>query len=316
MVPYVDAHCHVTTSIKQGHTGSLRSPEAPSVRCVMSNNSYDWQRVKSLTHQDSNTKIGFGVHPWYCHLYYVGEKDCKLTKETHYKSVLQGSNTEEVDQIISRLPEPINLQEHIQAEFEATRCACIGEIGLDKLFRLPENGFFQGDERAPLSRVKVSMDHQTRVFIEMCKLAAKHSLAVSIHCVKSPSLMFELCKKHLLTHSDVNLCLHSFTGSLETLTGSWLKTFPSERLFLSFSSYINLKNDDSAAKLVKALPRECILTETDFTWDTADPASIIRELDLILSHIAHQHDLQSLQEAKELVYSNFQRFISQNLSIP
>ncbi|CEP62846.1 putative endodeoxyribonuclease LALA0_S06e05182g [Lachancea lanzarotensis] len=315
VVPYVDAHCHVTTSMKADHNEFSTLPETPSVQCVMSNNSYDWQRVKTLPRQDTNTKIGFGVHPWYSHLYYLGEKDNKPAKEPHYNSVLQGPNAEELGHIISRLPEPINLHEYIRTEFSATNCDCIGEIGLDKLFRLPENGFYQGDDRAPLSRVKVSMNHQAQVFTEMCNLAAANSLPVSIHCVKSPNLVFELSKQHLLPHPGVNLCLHSFTGSVETLTDSWLKTFPKERFFLSLSSYINFKNDDTAAKLLQTLPKHCILTETDFTWDTADAKHIIHELDLILSRVATQHNLKSSDEAKKLVCDNFQRFMPKSFRL-
>ncbi|SCU89078.1 LAME_0E02146g1_1 [Lachancea meyersii CBS 8951] len=308
MASYVDAHCHVTTSTKT-NANPISLSDLPVVRCVMSNNSYDWQKIKNLKDSDPRTKVGFGVHPWYSHLYYIADQGHPPSKDAHYRSVLQCSDTSELEQIICRLPEPVSLSDYIHTEFEIASCDCIGEIGLDKLFRLPENGFYQGDDHAPLSRVKVSVEHQAQIFIQMCRLATIHSLPVSIHSVKCPSLVFDLCQEHLLPHSNVNVCLHSFTGSLETLTGVWLKKFPHERLFLSLSSYINFKNLDSAAKLVQALPPHCILAETDFTWDTADDDTIIRELDFVLSQIALHQKLQSKQEAKELIYTNYQRFI-------
>ncbi|SCU97363.1 LADA_0H05886g1_1 [Lachancea dasiensis] len=306
MTPYVDSHCHVTTSIEPK---SIRLPNVPFQCCIMSNNGYDWWKLVNSPVADANTKLGFGVHPWYSHLYYLSEDGTSPSKEAHYRSILQGPREAELNRIILRLPEPKNLVSYIDANFSTTSCDCIGEIGLDKLFRLPENGFYQGDDTAPLSRVKVKMDHQVKVFVQMCQLAVKHSLPVSLHCVKAPNQMFELCQTHLLPHKGINICLHSYTGSVETLTGAWLKNFPRERLFLSISSYVNFKNLESASKLLQALPLECILTETDFTWDTSSENDIQEALDFVLSRITHEHDLPSVERAKEIVYANFRRFV-------
>ncbi|SCV01796.1 LANO_0F13586g1_1 [Lachancea nothofagi CBS 11611] len=308
MAFYVDAHCHVSTKTTS-KGGPMELPSLPVQRCLMSNNGYDWGRIKELKFSNSGNKVGFGIHPWYSHMYYIDDQTNRLSKETHYKSVLHSSNVYDLNRVIEQLPEPVSLTRYIAEEFDRSTCDCIGEIGLDKLFRLPENGFYQGDKSAPLGRVKVKIEHQVKVFEQMCQLAVAHSLPVSVHCVKCPSLMYELCMKLLSPHREINVCLHSFTGSLETLAGMWLKNFPNERLFFSLSRYINFKNHESASKLLQVLPLECILTETDFTWDTVSGELILRELDFLLSQIAHNYAMDSPEQAKQMVFKNFQRFI-------
>lgn len=304
---YVDAHCHVTTSVERQNV-ALKVPEVAIERCFMSNNTFDWHQVKCLGSSDQKglSSIGFGVHPWYSHLYYTGE--VPATAQGHYQQVLQGGSAEELEQVIAQLPPPTGLSEYIANEFDPARVCCVGEIGLDKLFRLPGNGFYQGDQRAPLGRVRVRIEHQVQIFKKLCALAVKHSLPVSVHCVKCPSLMYDLCKEHLLPHAGVKICLHSFTGSLETLESFWLARFPHERLFVSVSRYINFKAVESGLQLLQKLPLKCVLTETDFTWDTTEPDRLLQELEFLVQQVAEAYQLDSPEVAKGAIYQNFQRF--------
>ncbi|CUS21450.1 LAQU0S03e02872g1_1 [Lachancea quebecensis] len=304
---YVDAHCHVTTSLERRNV-TPKIPEAAIERCFMSNNTFDWHQIKLMKSSNNMdlSSIGFGVHPWYSHLYYTGE--APATTQSHYLQVLQGGTADELEQIIAQLPPPINLSEYIANEFDPVRVCCVGEIGLDKLFRLPKNGFYQGDQHAPLGRVRVRMEHQVQIFKALCALAVRHSLPVSIHCVKCPSLMYDLCKEHLLPHAAVKICLHSFTGSLETLESFWLAKFPHERLFVSVSRYINFKNTEPGIQLLQKLPLKCVLTETDFTWDTTESDQLLQELEFLVRQIARAHELDSFEVAKGAIYQNFQRF--------
>lgn len=295
MVPFVDAHCHVSG---QGQIEDERETR----RCVMSNFSGDWATLKGL---DGVEKC-FGIHPWYSHLYSVHQCD----KRSHYESVLEWRVSEEFEQLLAQLPAPIALDEYIEQDFEESQIAVVGEIGLDKLFRLPENGFYVQNSGARLSWVKVKMAHQIEVFRRMCQLACKYRKPVSLHGVKCHGVLFEQCIQELLPTKEVKVCLHSYTGSFQTLTDSWLRKFPQSRIFLSLSQYINFKTDETGLELVKAIPRSCLLTETDFPIDTQPADQLRAQLQHICEKISQACDLDGLESCKTLIYDNYLRFIA------
>lgn len=55
--------------------------------------------------------MGFGVHPWYSHLFYVGSRRDKVS---HYQDVLEYKNEEQFDSLVQVLPEPLDLEEYIK----------------------------------------------------------------------------------------------------------------------------------------------------------------------------------------------------------
>ncbi|WBF15092.1 hypothetical protein N7582_004563 [Saccharomyces uvarum] len=308
----VDAHCHVSTDPESpcgGDDGGFQG----TVRCVMSSNPYDWSNLKKMA---SNGKrkdyicVGFGVHPWYSHLFYVGEQRDKLS---HYQGVLEYKDAEQFTRLVQVLPEPLDLEEYIAREFDDTLVGVIGEIGLDKLFRLPANGFYTQGEKARLTTVKVKLSHQEAVFRRFCQLARDTRRPVSIHDVKCHGKLNDICNEELLPCSSVKICLHSYTGSKETLLGQWLKTFSPDRVFVSLSKWINFKNPEEGNGLVRSLPPTCILTETDFPIDNPDPvyqADLAKQLQYLNAQIAQAWDEgHDASHATSHVYDNFQRFI-------
>ena len=253
----VDAHCHVSTVVNVEKRSCQRYDDGIE-RCIMSTNPYDWEAVKQIS--TAATHICFGVHPWYCHLFSVGDRG---SKKLHYKSVLQCKDDTQLKMILDVLPEPLDLEVYVQEEWNGS-IRCVGEIGLDKLFRLPEDGFFNSS-RATLSNIRVQMSHQKAVFERMIDLAVEKGLPVSIHAVKCQGLVFEVCKEKLL-HTDTKICLHSYTGSKDSLR-LWLSTFPHARIFFSLSSWINLKDLEQGILTIKQIPPACILSETDVQVD-------------------------------------------------
>lgn len=304
MTSFVDAHCHVSTGDEV--KGELQV-QGPTLRCVMSNNGFDWQRLKGLP-AGGRLRRGFGIHPWYCHLYSVGEV---RGKRDHYERVLDWRDQEAFESLLERLPEPVPLEDYILQEFDAAKVDVIGEIGLDKLFRLPENGYYvQSRSPAPLSRIKVKMSHQMAVFRRFCRIARDHGKPVSIHDVKCHGVLFEACVEELLRHEDVKVCLHSYTGSPQTLRDCWLRRFPQERLFLSLSKCINFKTETAGKELVAMLPPECILTETDFPVDIEPEDQLQRQLQYTCDQVATTLQLSGLDDSKLLIYNNFKRFLA------
>lgn len=299
----MDAHCHVSTGDE--FVGELEV-NGPTLRCVMSNSGFDWARLSALS-ETGRVRRGFGIHPWYCHLYSVAQ----TSKRSHYESVLDWRDQESFERLLERLPEPVSLEEYILREFDGSRVDVIGEIGLDKLFRLPENGFYVHSRKpAPLTRIKVKMTHQMAVFRRFCRLARENCKPMSIHDVKCHGVLFETCVEEILPCEEVKVCLHSYTGSPETLAGCWLRRFPRDRIFLSLSKYINFKSQDAGQALLRLIPLECILTETDLPVNIEPEDQLLKQLEYLCEQICEVLQLGQLENSKALVYDNYQRFIA------
>ena len=86
----------------------------------------------------------FGFHPWFSHLVSNDLDDALksvegqlVSKDEHYKSVL---TPEPSDDIISGLPDPLPLStvlDGIRFNLRAFPAALVGEIGMDRGFRIP-----------------------------------------------------------------------------------------------------------------------------------------------------------------------------------
>lgn len=299
----------------------------------MSTNQTDLKAIRSTKERLGNRVFaGFGVHPWYSHLFVELNKVNNVNnvnKLEHYSSVLRGPDSEVIAQ---QLPEPVPLQQYIdeclgQCQDTPQWASCIGEIGLDKVFRIPEpvptrqllpnDG--PGPESRPkttLSRSRTTMDHQIAIFTSMLDLACAKRLPVSIHSVKCHGKVLEICTKKLLD-SSVNVCIHSFTGTLDTLH-LWLATFPHERLFFSVSWIINVnraqaQGQAASTNLLKHIPLQCILTETDCCVDVEPLDSQRRMLTRVLEAIAEAHSM-SIEDAAATVQRNFARYIGETHS--
>lgn len=305
MPTLIDAHCHLTTELNSEESINVIAKDVE--RCIMSTSSYDWNKLKRISEKEGIVYTGFGVHPWYCHLYALKGH---LNKQEHYQDVLQCKDGQQLQKIIDILPDPVDLEDYIASEFNADKVSVIGEIGLDKLFRLPENGFYQNASNAPLGNVRVKMSHQVGVFSRFCSLAEENNIPVSIHCVGCHGLLYDLCKRLLMPNNDVRICLHSFTGSLDILTNLWLKEYSHSRIFFSISKCINLRSESKAYELIEKLPLESILTETDFPVDRESPESLSEQIESVVRLITNVHDLPSTEHTAQLIHRNFSRFVS------
>lgn len=96
-----------------------------------------------------------GYHPWFCHLLHLGSPDQKVSKEGHYASIFLPSEASTsytsqkqlLSEILPDLPEPISVQPLIeQMRTHAVQAqkrgslVMIGEVGLDRSFRVPFPG--------------------------------------------------------------------------------------------------------------------------------------------------------------------------------
>lgn len=256
----IDSHCHVSTVATAQDVEAFLAPH--NVTCfVMATCHIDVELVAALSHR----VVPFlGIHPWYSHLFAIEP----TTKLSHYAAVLRPPPPPEV---LAVLPDPILLQNHLdriaqlgEALQQGGREWGVGEIGLDKVFRVPTNGFYGNPdvtENITLTSCKVSMDHQIAVFKAQLDLAERLQKCVSLHCVKAHGPFFETVSRY-----SMPVILHSYSGSVEQAK-AWVRRV--KRLYFSFSNYINGTEERRAhlKDLLQLLNRKQVLIESDMPVD-------------------------------------------------
>lgn len=225
-----DAHCHPTDIMSS--TAKVSGMRAKALT-VMSTRAQDQTLVLEMTEQypiprkdelhhnkeERGTFIvpAFGWHPWFSYQMYDDRKGDVNPRE-HYLQVL---TPEPDDNFLNTLPTPKPLSKFLrETEERLQQCplALIGEVGLDRPFRIPHGVFRSEDEPSttsidmtaktdsaeegeytpgsregrPLSPYRVLLEHQKIVLKAQLELAAKHNRAVSVHSVATHGVVFDL----------------------------------------------------------------------------------------------------------------------------
>lgn len=226
-----DAHCHPTqlmSEVKQIETMKTK------VLTIMATREVDQELVVDVAKQYpvhskddiSNGKErgrvvpAFGWHPWMSHhLYDDRNSNSTINHDQHYHNVLNPS-PEDAD-FLASLPTPKALTEFL-AETEKRLndfpIALVGEVGLDKSFRVPygpkrdktsrptKAGDSKGEytcgsrEGQNLSPHHVTADHQRVILKAQLELAAKMKRAVSVHSVATHGLVFDVLQELWKNH--------------------------------------------------------------------------------------------------------------------
>ncbi|KAF2160879.1 hypothetical protein M409DRAFT_28759 [Zasmidium cellare ATCC 36951] len=219
-----DAHCHPTDTLS-----SLQS--IPSMRAkvltAMATRAQDQELVAQAADQYGVTEAdmavedmgwseehkvlpAFGWHPWFSHQMfdeneYAGASALNWEqKAAHYQSVLTPKS--EDHDFLQALPDPRPFGHFIgqtRKYLERYPLALVGEVGLDRSFRIPETWLpGQAEERDDvltpggregrrLSPYRVSMDHQKKVLLAQLALAGEMQRAVSVHGVQAHGIVYE-----------------------------------------------------------------------------------------------------------------------------
>lgn len=229
-----DAHCHPTDTMASiDDLARMRT----STLTIMATRSQDQHLVAEVAAAhglasttttnlaDGACKVvpAFGWHPWFSHQLYDDaaaaptyapdrQPSSAAAKRAHYRAVLQPSPDD--DAFLDSLPDPAPLSAFLAAtrqRLAAHPLALVGEIGLDRAFRLPEppsssaataaeddpeiddhGGLTPGGrEGRRLSPYRVRMPHQQAVLAAQLALAGTLGRAVSLHGVQAHGALYD-----------------------------------------------------------------------------------------------------------------------------
>lgn len=215
-----DAHCHPTDTMDQVETIPAMRAKAVTVMATRSQDQHLVAEVarkygiKSKTPDSDGNFDGhiipcFGWHPWFSYQMYDDTDHGKpkelsaQEKSNHYKSALTPGPTDE--EYINSLATPLSLSDFISKTRDYLTqfpYALIGEVGLDKSFRIPEEWTPETEatrDRAAtpgsrdgrhLTPYRVNMEHQKKILLAQLKLAAEMKRPVSVHGVAAHGYLY------------------------------------------------------------------------------------------------------------------------------
>ncbi len=182
----------------------------------------------------------------------------------------------------------------------------IGECGLD-YFRL------QNQESGSMNQ-EVIKQLQKKAFIDQIKLAKELDKTLVIHSRSSKGTddacldILEILKKDLAlspTPSTLRFVLHSYTGSPEVAA-----KFVEIGAYISFNGIITFDKTGNQEAVLKVVPNDKIVLETDCPYLTPVPMRGKRNEPLFVKHVAEkvaQVKGVSVQEIEEMTSENASR---------
>ena len=209
-----DAHCHPTDSMNQiNNVAGMKA----KVLTIMATRSQDQGLVSQVARRfelgTAETEVAtrkvvpaFGWHPWFSHQIYDDTRNHtgNIDKQEHYESVLTGDVPNPA--LIDSFPNPRPLSDLINRTRQFLHqhpLAMVGEIGLDRTFRIPKNfdpreQLDLGSDLTPggregrrLTSHRVDINHQRLILMAQLRLAGELSRAVSVHGVAAHGLVYD-----------------------------------------------------------------------------------------------------------------------------
>lgn len=312
---FSDAHCHISLGYfkKDGRNSIEQKVARVDQYALMATDVDDFDVVEAKHLQHTESLLGteeksvivpaFGVHPWFSYRYYVGV--APESKLAFYQKILApvsaGSRSSGgrgiAEEVLDKLPDPRPMTEvvaKLEILFSKYGTAMLGECGLDRPFRVLRD--------LPYT---VKLDHQQAVLSAQLKVASRYGRCVSVHCVKAHMPLYEILKEET---GLANVSLHSYSGSAEFLGQTYFgkKSMMRNKTFVSCSKLFNDAKRFKLEELLKVLPREAVLLETDVYVDEVEVWEAMSEK--ILSAVSEVWGVSKL-EVIEKVQNNFNRFV-------
>jgi Tat protein secretion system quality control protein TatD with DNase activity len=283
-----DAHCHVHLDTN-AFTG-LR--ECHAIKLGAMSVGGDWQDVTRLfSAYPSRIVRNFGIHPWSAHRY-------GMNKGETLRTILSAKSLDLAD--IPCLDNELDTswKDELRVLIRCNPDACIGECGLDRAATIREEGI--------RGKAMVSIEHQKKIVAYHLSLGSEFQRPVSLHCVQATGHMEALLRS--LSHPPPAVMLHSFSGSVESIKSLTSIPVLGLRIFFSFSSTINTKQENEKQRFkvlerIKTVADNRVLIESD-----QDNIGLIDDaLDEALKLVSEAKQW-SLEEASKRCQENFQAY--------
>lgn len=217
-----DAHCHPTdTMASVSDIPHMKTATLTIMATRGDDQDLVQQTTESCSAQSKTERIVpcFGWHPWFSHQISNAASAEPQNKRDHYDGVLIPSPADD-QAFIDTLPDPKPLSELIsetRARLEKFPTALVGEIGLDRSFRIPgpwtdEEIENRNDQVTPgsregrrLSHYRVKPEHQRLILKAQLQLAGEMNRAVSVHSVQAHGAVVDVLKEVWAGHERVIL---------------------------------------------------------------------------------------------------------------
>ena len=168
------------------------------------------------------------------------------------------------------------LESHLKDE----KVVALGEIGYD---------FYHDD---------TTKEEQEKAFVRQIELAKKYKLPVVIHSRDALELTFQTLKENHI--EEVGGVMHSYSGSYE-----FAPNFLKLNLLLGISGPVTFKNGIKMKEVVRNIPLEYLLSETDSPYLTPHPyrgkENGPKYIPLIVNEIANIKEINIDDCAKQLM---------------
>lgn len=194
------AHCHPTDDPRPWKDIKTLSDKLSEAKvghvCAMSTSIKDQEYVAHLADLLPEIVVpAFGYHPWFSHTIAVdrSHKDAE-----HYMELFRNtSQQDELQVLAAELPPPSalsDLLDTLRHNLQKYPKAILGEVGIDKVFRIPQDpkGFSRephnhslGRRDRPLTNFTIPLEHQLHIAKAQISVAIELRRSVSFHSVRA-----------------------------------------------------------------------------------------------------------------------------------
>lgn len=279
----IDTHAHVNfAAFKEDAESTIKRALDEGVQVVLVGSQIDTSReaVAMAEKFKAGVYAVVGIHPVHTYSQELDEE------ETHFKTREEQFDYELYKKLASS-PKVIG----------------IGECGLD-YYRLPTDGDHQAIKKT-----------QADAFVEQIKLAKELNKTLMIHSRSSKGTddacldILEILKSEFLNlKSPLRFVLHSYTGSPEVA-----KMFVEIGAYVSFNGIITFDKTGNQEAVLKVVPNDRVVLETDCPYLTPVPHRGKRNEPLFVQFVAQkvaQVKNISLDEIADLTTQNAKRLFN------
>ncbi len=136
----------------------------------------------------------------------------------------------------------------------------------ERLISLLENDCSAGVGEIGLDCIRGDLDTQISVFIEQLSIASEMNRVVNIHCVKAEEHLLKIIRD---VKPKIPMIIHSYSGS-----EGYVKSFTEYGCYFSISPRILSRSKSKTEKMLKSIPVDRILIETDAPYFPTDFVSM------------------------------------------